>query len=198
MKPQHSNGDQAAWVNPWGQPVHNYKLALWCSYFIDIYVYKQFRFRLCYFALIDSNSIQKTSILKVVSLLSCGQTWQSMNSDFFTSQHHDVVISASFWSIYCNYITTKSVHFWDHTAVVSQINSANVWLSRQSEYLLILTHQLWNCHSPETDGEVNIHNKHKWSRGQTRCHPNCCPVHQTEPLFVSHLQSQGCVWTPDF
>ncbi len=46
--------------------------------------------------------------------------------------------------------------FWDHTAVVSQINSADVWHAGYSEYLLILTRQLWNCHSPETDGEANI------------------------------------------
>ncbi len=52
---------------------------------------------------------------------------------------------------------------------------------------------------------MTIHNKHKLSRDQTRCCPNCCPVHKHKlcgliwaTLFVSHLQSQGCVWTPDF
>ncbi len=55
---------------------------------------------------------------------------------------------------------------------ICQINSADVWLARYSEYLLILTHQLWNCHSPETDGEANIHNKHK-SHIQIPCCPNC-------------------------
>ncbi len=33
-------------------------------------------------ALITPDSIQKTSILKVACLSSCGQTWRSMNSDF--------------------------------------------------------------------------------------------------------------------
>ncbi len=52
---------------------------------------------------------------------------------------------------------SKICLFWDHTAaVVSQINLADVWLARYSEYLLILRHPLWNCRSPETDGEENI------------------------------------------
>ncbi len=37
----------------------------------------------------------------------------------------------------------------------SQINSADC-VTRYSEYLLILTHQLWNRHSQETDGEAMI------------------------------------------
>ncbi len=59
----------------------------------------------------------------------------------FTNRHHDVFISASFWDVYCN--NSNIYSFWDHNAVVNQINSADVWLARDSEYLLILTHQLW-------------------------------------------------------
>ncbi len=37
----------------------------------------------------------------------------------------------------------------------------------------------------------------QWSHSQTRVsNAKCCPVHEHE-LHVSHLQSQGCTWTPD-
>ncbi len=83
------------------------------------------------------------------SLSSCRQTWQSMKSDFFTNQHHDVVILASFWSV-----SIKS----EQNLFISGSHRCRkpVWLARNSEYWLIFMHQLWNGHSPETDKERQI------------------------------------------
>ncbi len=128
------------------------------------------------FFVIDPNFIQKTRILKVVCLSYRRQTWQSLSSGFLQGgimmwlclNHSKMLILGSYrcskpdgfssvtnGTISSHSLTKRHICSMDtRICVLKDKASADGWLAVNIYWFL--THQLWNCRSPETDGEANI------------------------------------------